>query len=74
MKMKAGLERKGYSFYIDSPTNQQFIIIGNERMQELKEKVLFSVWGPYDAGSSIIRLATSWATLEEDVDALIDLM
>ena len=74
MKMKDGLERKGYSFYIDSPTNQQFIIIGNERMQELKEKVLFSVWGPYDAGSSIIRLATSWATLEEDVDALIDLM
>ena len=40
------------------------------RRKELAERVDFSVWEQYDETHSIIRFATSWATREEDVNAL----
>lgn len=73
-KLKAGLLAKGYRLALDSPTNQQFVVLDNARMRELKEKVTFSFWEGLDAETSVIRFATSWATREEDVDALIDLL
>ena len=70
-KLKAGFKERGYSFYLDSPTNQQFIILSNEEIEQLKDKVSFEFWGPYDEGHQIVRFATSWATREEDIDALM---
>ena len=35
--LKAGLKEKGYTFYIDSPTNQQFVVLENRKMEELKK-------------------------------------
>lgn len=32
-----GLKEKGYTFYIDSPTNQQFVVLENRKMEELKK-------------------------------------
>ena len=32
--LKAGLKEKGYTFYIDSPTNQQFVVLENRKMEE----------------------------------------
>ncbi len=74
MKLKAGLKEKGYHFYLDSPTNQQFIIMENEKLKALGEKVMYSFWEKYDDDHTVIRLATSWATKEEDVDALLALL
>lgn len=71
--LKAGLKEKGCRFYIESSTNQQFIILSNEQMEELKEKVAFSFWEKYDKEHTVIRLATCWATCEEDVKALLEL-
>ncbi len=73
-QLKEGLKNKGYRFYLDSPTNQQFIIIENHKMERLSEKVVYSYWEPYDADHTVIRFATSWATKESDVDALIEMM
>ena len=72
--LKQGLLEKGYRFFIDSPTNQQFIILENAKMEELKDKVAFSFWEKYDETHTVIRFATSWATKEEDVKALLDLL
>ena len=36
--LKAGLKEKGYTFYIDSPTNQQFVVLENRKMEELKKR------------------------------------
>lgn len=72
--LKQGLLQKGYVFYIDSPTNQQFIILENTKMEELKKDVAFSFWEKYDENHTVVRFATSWATKEEDVQALIELL
>lgn len=73
-KLKAAIISKGYRLYIDSPTNQQFVILENTKMKELEQNVSFSFWEKYDDNHSVVRFATSWATKEEDVDALISLL
>ena len=35
-KMKEGFLKKGYRLYFDSPTNQQFFILSNDKINELK--------------------------------------
>ena len=72
--LKEGLMRKGYRFFIDSSTNQQFIILENSKMEALKQTVAFSFWEKYDDAHTVVRFATSWATSKEDVGALIDLL
>ena len=69
-EMKRIFEDKGYSFYLKSPTNQQFILLDNEKMETLKEKVKFSFWEAYDEKRTVVRFATSWATTKEDLEAL----
>ena len=61
-------------FFINSPTNQIFVILENKKMEELGEKVKFSFWEIYDENHTVIRFATSWATKMEDIDALIDIL
>ena len=70
--LKAGLKEKGYTFYIDSPTNQQFVVLENCKMEELKKDVQFSFWEKADDTHTIVRFATSWATRMEDVQKLLD--
>ncbi len=72
--LKEGLKEKGYVFDLDSPTNQQFVILENGKMEELKKKVSFSFWEKYDDTHTVVRFATSWATKEEDVRSLISLL
>jgi len=72
--LKKSLKEKGYQFYIDSPTNQQFIILENSKMKELRKKVAFSFWEKYDDDHSVVRFATSWATTHEKVEELIKLL
>ena len=74
MKIKAGLKAKGYEFYIDSPTNQQCVIVSNERADELSTGISIEMMDTYDDDHIIIRFCTSWATREEDVDALLELL
>lgn len=72
--LKAGLKEKGCRFYMESPTNQQFIILENRQMEDLKEKVAFSFWEKFDEEHTVVRFATGWATKEEDVKALLELL
>lgn len=73
-KLKEAFLNKGYPLFIDSPTNQQFVVLENEKMKELSEKVTFSVWEPVDENHTAVRFATSWATKEEDIDSLIAML
>ena len=68
--LKAVLKDKGYRFAWESFTNQQFIILENEQMEKLKEKVGFSFWEKSDDNHTIVRFATSWSTKKEDIEKL----
>ena len=67
-------QEKGYKFLLDSPTNQQFIILEDSKMEELRKEVQFSFWEKADDTHTIVRFATSWATRMEDVQKLLSLL
>ncbi len=73
-KMKDIFKEKGYRFYMESPTNQQFFIIENERLEKLKEKVRFGFWEKYDETHTVVRFASSWSTTEEDLKQLREIL
>lgn len=54
----------------DSSTNQQFVELTNKQMEQLMQGVLFETWEPIDANNTLCRFVTSWATTEEDLQAL----
>lgn len=72
--LKQGFQEKGYSFYLESPTNQQFIILENKKMEQLQKNVSFSFWEKSDDSHTVVRFATSWATKKEDIEKLITLL
>lgn len=72
--LKAAFREKGYKFFINSPTNQIFIVLENEQMKKIKENVAISYWEKYDETHTVVRFATSWATTREDVKKLIELL
>lgn len=74
MKLKQAFKDKGYKIYIDSPTNQQFVCLPNTEIDRLSQFASFELWGPRGEKETIVRFVTSWATYEEDVDALLELL
>lgn len=69
-ELKSLFTEKGYKFFLDSPTNQQFVILENSKMQELQKNVKFSFWEKYDENHTVVRFATSWATTSEKISEL----
>lgn len=72
--LKKGFAEKGYSFFLHSPTNQQFIILENSKLEELQKKVSFEIWEPLDAEHTVVRFATSWGTTAEEIEELMKLL
>ena len=68
--LKRIFREKGYTFFKDSPTNQQFIVLSDEKIAALSPLVRFEIWERVDAGHCAVRFATSWATTREDIAAL----
>lgn len=73
-KIKKMFASKGYRFFIDSPTNQQFVILENSEMDELKKNVEFGYWEPYDDNHTVVRFATGWSTTNEHLEYLESLL
>lgn len=73
-RLRSAFEEKGYPFYLKTPANQIFIVLENERMKALSEKVVFDIWEKYDEEHTVVRFATSWATDGKAVEELIALL
>ena len=69
-RLKEIIRSKGWEFYMDSPTNQQLILMNEQQMAELGKHVTFDRWGVYNDELTIVRLATSWSTSEDDLKVL----
>ena len=70
-RIRAALAAKGYAQAFLAPTNQIFVLLDKARAEALSEKIEMSFWENRDDGRVVMRIATSWATRPEDVDALI---
>ena len=73
-ELKKVLMEKGCRFFIDSPTNQQFVILENSKLGELKKELKVSFWEKYDETHTVVRFATSWSTKPEDIEKLRELL
>lgn len=62
--------KHGLSLGIDSPTNQQFVILSKEQKQRLAEEIAFEIWEPLPDDRLLCRFVTCWATTEADIAAL----
>ena len=71
MKFKKRVKELGIELYQDSFTNQQFPIFTDELLEKLSKDYSFNYWCRVDDTHSAVRVCTSWATLEENVDRLL---
>ena len=71
LRLRAALEELGVSMRYDSPTNQQFPILPDSVLEQLKENYAYSYWERVDETHSAVRFCMSWATTEQQLDALI---
>ena len=72
--LRRGLCERGYRFHVETVTNQLFLVLSPAQYASLSEKVSFSFWESLAGGDTVVRLATSWATRREDVEALLALL
>lgn len=64
------LIEKGYQLYVPNPTNQIFVVMDNDKLKAFGNEVSYGFWEKYDDTHTVIRIATSWATQNDAVDAL----
>lgn len=70
-RMRSEFISLGVPFMVDSPTNQQFPILPDDVLAKLEGKYVYEYQKRVDANHSAVRFCTSWATKEEDVEALL---
>lgn len=72
--LKGILHEKGIPFFLESPTNQQFVILPDAEVTRLSSQVGFDFWEKYDEQHTIVRFATSWATPPENLQQLREIL
>lgn len=70
MQIKTAFERKGVPFWVDSFTNQQFVILSDSQKEALAKGYYFEEEGTVPQGT-VVRFCTSWSTTQAEVDALV---
>jgi threonine aldolase len=70
-KLRKGIRGLGYDFEIDSVANQVFPILCNAEIQELQKGFLFETWHELSGDKASVRFTTTWATSDDDIEALL---
>ena len=73
-KLRAGLTAKGFELLYNSTTNQTFVKVKDDWYEAHRHDIGMSFWEKADESHTVVRLATSWATTEEEVDAFLALL
>ncbi len=69
-KIRKTLADLGYKLYLPGTTNQVFVTLPDKLLAELGKEFTFAVWEKADENHTTVRFCTSWATTDENVDAL----
>ncbi len=67
MQLKNLFKKYQIPFFLDSPTNQQFVILTKEQKEKLSKDVIFGKWCDYDEDHEVCRFVTSWMTTDDDL-------
>ncbi len=71
-KLREAIRAAGFSFLVESHTNQVFAILPDEALEKLGREYCFSYQQRMDDTHSAVRFCTSWATTEEQVARLCE--
>ena len=71
ISIRRAFEQKGIEMDGDSMTNQQFAVLTQEQMEKLGQKYAYEIWERHEEGRDVVRFCTSWATKDENVQALL---
>jgi len=69
-KIRRTLTDLGYELYLPGTTNQVFVTLPDQMLSELGKKFTFAIWEKADENHTTVRFCTSWATTDENTDAL----
>lgn len=69
-KIRDTLKRLGYSLFVPGTSNQIFPVLPDSLLEKLAENFSFTEQERVDAAHRAVRFCTSWATTEENVNAL----
>lgn len=70
-KLSNAIVDAGHELMSETETNQVFPILPNDLITALETDFRFYIWQPYGENHSVLRLVTSWATPEAQVDRFI---
>ena len=73
-RVARALQAAGCQLIHPQETNQVFVALDEKRYARLSARVEMSFWEQLPDSRMVVRLATSWATTDEDVDALVALL
>lgn len=73
-RIRVALIERGYELFMPSSTNQVMVAVDRETAGRLADDIEYGFIEALPDGRSVIRFCTSWATRDEDVDALIALL
>ncbi|OHE83015.1 MAG: threonine aldolase [Lysobacterales bacterium RIFOXYA1_FULL_68_6] len=68
-RLRGILQRAGVPLAVDSPSNQVFPVLPDAVVERLQAFVECETWERRGDGTTVIRLMTSWATPESDIEA-----
>ena len=71
MQIRQAFKQKGIPFWVESSTNQQFVILSDAQKAALAKNYYFED-GSRVPGGTVARFCTSWATTQEEVNALVE--
>lgn len=70
-RLREAFAARGIPLYVDSPTNQQFVVLTSAQMEALEGAYAFEYERRLDDDRHCVRFCTSWSTSPAGVDALI---
>lgn len=73
-RIREVLVERGYTLTFDAPTNQIFITLDNETSERLQRSVRLGFMEKADDTHTVMRICTSWATTDKQVEQLIALL
>ena len=71
-RMRKIFASTGIPLAMDSPTNQQFVILTRHQYDFLSSRIKFEIWEPGESDRIVCRFVASWATTPDDLTALED--
>ncbi|MDO4475197.1 MAG: aminotransferase class I/II-fold pyridoxal phosphate-dependent enzyme [Lachnospiraceae bacterium] len=73
-RIRQALREHGWQEFFETPTNQIFVVVDNDLLPRFGQQIDYCFWEKYDETHTVIRLATSWATTDAQVDALLQVL